>query len=117
MPWKTELQPPVYPRPDLHRKWFSGRIVCKDEGWSFWFSASAGSRVDGYHYEDKGRCLTLGGEGGANQMDVFVPPYLSWDDAPIMPIEDASAKRILLNITAAIQWTGSSAMFFYEQNC
>ena len=60
--------------------------------------------------------MTLGGEGGAGQMGVVIPPNLVWDDDLSTPIKDASAKRILFNITAALQWSGFSVAFLYEEN-
>lgn len=114
MAWKKELQGSISPLPNLRRKgFFSDKILCKAEGSSFSMSASGGSRIDGYHYEEGGRHLTLGGEGGAGVMDVVLPPQLSWDDDP-RPIDATESKRILHNITAAIQWIGFSVEFVYE---
>jgi hypothetical protein len=114
MPWKKELQPQIYPLPNLRRKWFSGRVVCADEGWSFWLTSSASSRVDAYHYEENGRYLTLGGEG-VTEMDVIVPTYLTWDDDLSTPIEDAIAKKILFRMVAAMQFLGFNVWFSYNQ--
>jgi len=114
MPWKKELQPQIYLLPNLHKKWFSGRVVCADKGWSFWMSSSGSGRVDGYHYEENGRHLTLGGEGGV-EMDVIVPPNLTWDDDLSTPIEDTEAKRILFNMVAAMQWRGLKVWFSYNE--
>jgi hypothetical protein len=114
MPWKKELQATIRPFPNLRRKWFlSDRIICRDEGWAFFLTQSGGSRVDGYHYEEHGRKLTLGGEGGAGVMDIVLPSQLCWDDDS-KPLDEAERKRILHNITAAIQWIGFSAEFVYE---
>jgi hypothetical protein len=114
MAWKKELQAPVRPLPNLRRRWLlSGKIHCKEEGWAFHLSASCESRVDGYHYEEGSRHLTLGGEGGAGVMDIVIPPQLKWDE-DLRPISDPDAKRILRNITAAIQWIGFSAEFVFE---
>lgn len=112
MAWRRELQQRIDPLPELRKKWFSGgRITCKDEGWSFWASSSAGGRLDGFHYEENGRELTLGGED-----EIVVPPYLAWDDDLSTPIEDDAAKRILFRITAAMQWSGLSVWFAYHEN-
>jgi|HubBroStandDraft_1064217.scaffolds.fasta_scaffold271122_2 hypothetical protein len=48
-------------------------------------------------------------------MDVIIPISLAWDD-DLTPklIEGADRQRILLNITAAIQWIGFSVGFLYE---
>jgi hypothetical protein len=109
--WRRELQQPIDPLPTLRKKWFSGgRVICKDEGWSFWVSSSASARIDGFHYEENGRELTLGGEG-----EVIVPPYLTWDDDLSTPIDDATAKRILFRMTAAMQWSGSSVWFAFRE--
>jgi hypothetical protein len=40
------------------------------------------------------------------------PPIFVWDDDLSTPIENASAKRILFNITAALQWSGFSVASF-----
>ena len=114
MPWKKELQPQIYLLPNLRRKWFSGRVACADEGWSFWLSSSVSSRVDGYHYEENSRYLTLGGEGGT-EVDVIVPPFLTWDDDLSTPIEDAIAKKILFRMVAAMQFLGFNVWFSHKQ--
>ena len=44
-------------------------------------------------------------------MDIIIPPHLTWDDDLSSAIDDDSARRILFNITAAIQWSGFSASF------
>jgi hypothetical protein len=76
--------------------------------------SSGGSRVDSYRYEENGRVLTLAGEGGGGGADVIVPHELCWDDAPAVPIDDATTRQILFNLTAAIQYFGWSATFRYE---
>jgi hypothetical protein len=112
--WKTELQPRISPLPNLHRRWFTGKIVCKDEGWSFWSSASGSSRVDSYHYEENGKTLALGGEGGSDSEGIIIPRHLSWDDDASKTLEEIDVNRILFNVTAAIQWCGSSVLFSYD---
>ena len=110
MAWRSELQQLIEPLPCLRRKWFSGgKIICEAEGWSFRVSSSAYARMDGFHYQENGRELTLGGED-----EIVIPPHLAWDDDLSTPIEDAAAKRILFNITAAMQWSGLRVYFAYN---
>ena len=114
MAWKKELQQRIDPQPNLRReRLFGRRIICDEEGWSFRPLSSSAGRIDGYRYEEKGRQLTLGGEG-QTEMDIVIPPHLTWDDATSTAIDDESAKRILFNITAAIQWSGFSVYFSYQ---
>jgi hypothetical protein len=110
MSWNSVLQPSISPLPNLRKKWFSAKVICIDEGWSFWLSSSGAGRIDAYHYEEKGRQLTLGGEG-RTVMDIIIPPHLTWDDDLSSAIDDDSSRRILFNITAAIQWSGFSVSF------
>jgi hypothetical protein len=112
MAWRRELPQHIDPLPNLRRKWFSrrGRLICEEEGWSFWVSSSASARIDGFHYEENGRELTLGGED-----EIIVPPYLTWDDDLSTPIDDATAKRILFRMTAAMQWSGLSVSLVFRE--
>lgn len=107
MAWRRELQQRIHPLPNFSRKWSSdGRIICENEGWSFWVSSSGIGRTDDFHYEENGRELTLGGEE-----EIIVPPQLTWDDDNSTQIEDAIAKKILFRITSAMQWSGRSVCF------
>ena len=112
MAWKAELQPSISPLPNLQKRWFSSKAISKDEGWSCWLSSSAGGRIDSYHYEENGRSLTLGGEGSV-AMEIVVPAKLYWDDDNSAPLDETEAKRILFNMTAAMQWFGFSVYFVY----
>jgi hypothetical protein len=102
MPVVRETQSPISPMPQMKKSLFSSKVVCKDAGWCLWQSASADSRVDGYHYEENGRHLTLTGEDA----ELFLPDRLAWDDDLSHPLEPAEEQRILRNITAALQWLG-----------
>lgn len=77
-------------------------------------TSSGAGRIDAYHYEQHGKELTLGGEG-VELMEIIIPPYLTWDDDLLTPIEDADAKKILCNITAAIQRCGFEVSFAYSE--
>lgn len=114
MAWIRDLQPRVETLPKLRKTWFSNKRVCKDEGWSFWVSASDGSRIDAYHYEERGRFLTLGGEGGFKSVDVIIPAQLTWDDDLSKPIENPKKIRILQNVSAALQHMGYAVCFLYD---
>ena len=107
MPITREEQPPISPMPHLKKKRFSSKVVCTDEGWLLWESASAGSRVDGYHYEERNRTLTLTGENA----ELFLPDRLAWDDDLPHPLEAAEEERILHNIAAALQYLGWKVTF------
>jgi hypothetical protein len=104
------LQPKIYPLPSLHKPWFKNKIVC-DDGWSLSFSGSSW-RIDTYDYYEKDRHLVLGGEGASGQMDIFLSTTLTWDDPPNLILDEPTRKRVLHNITAALQWAGYSVGFF-----
>lgn len=77
-------------------------------------TSSGAGRIDAYRYEEHGRELTLGGEG-VELMEIIIPPCLAWDDDLSTPIDDAQAKRILRNITGAIQRCGFEVSFAYSE--
>jgi hypothetical protein len=108
--WKSELQPKISHPPVLKRRWLSGRVRCPDEGWSFWASSSFG-RIDTYHYEESGRHLTLGGEGGAGTFQIVIPNPVRWDGSDPAAMNEVERKRILFNLTAAGQHLGFSVEF------
>ena len=56
--------------------------------------------------------MTFGGEGASKQMDIFLTPDLSWEDAPTQSIDEETRRVILRRITAALQWAGFSVGFF-----
>jgi hypothetical protein len=105
------VQDEVWPRPALRKRWFKNTIVCEDEGWSLTYSGSTW-RIDRYDYRENGRLMTFGGEGASKQMDIFLTPDLSWEDAPTQSIDEETRRVILRRITAALQWAGFSVGFF-----
>jgi hypothetical protein len=99
--------------PVLRKPWFGkncGKIVC-NEGWSVAFSGSTW-RIDRYDYYENGHHLILGGEGGSGTMDIVVDPVLIWDEPQNIPLDEATRKRVLNNLTAALQWAGYSVYLF-----
>jgi hypothetical protein len=107
----AELQPRIYPLPTLRRPWFKrGRIIC-DEGWSVSYSGSSW-RIDRYDYYENDRHLILSGEGGSSQMDIFIDAEMFWDDTARVRVEETDMKRVLNNLTAALQWDGFEVGFF-----
>jgi hypothetical protein len=104
------IQTEIYPLPALRKRWFKNVITC-DEGWSLSYSGSSW-RIDTYIYRESGRCLELGGEGAAGQMDVFIGPKMMWNDPSGVPLDDQTRNKVLHNITAALQWAGYKVGFF-----
>jgi len=76
------------------------------------YSSSCSSRIDRYDYYENGRQLSLSGEGGAGQMDIFVDSDLYWDEPERVKLDEPDRQRVLQNITAALQWAGFDVGIF-----
>jgi hypothetical protein len=85
-------------------------VVCA-EGWSLSYSGSTW-RIDTYDYREGERQLILGGEGAAGQMDIFISSKLVWTNPPNTTLDQETSKRVLRNITAALQFAGYTVGFF-----
>ena len=101
----------IQPRSVLRRPWFKNRIV-SEEGWSISFSGSSWRIDRSNDYWEMGRHLVLGGEGGTGTMEVVIPQKLIWDDPPNEELDNETRRRVLENLTSALQWAGFSVGFF-----
>jgi hypothetical protein len=45
-------------------------------------------------------------------MDIFIDAEMFWDDTARVRVEETDMKRVLNNLTAALQWDGFEVGFF-----